>query len=119
MAKYDVTPWEFLDAETNAKFQFRQNTSGEKLLDTYTIRFESKNTDKNGKSLGTVNNTSFKETRATLHTLWKYTTSESEFINEAKKIFSKKMRFVSMRVPEALEDKLQAMITEFLEGDDF
>ena len=37
----------------------------------------------------------------------------------ATKIFSKKMRFVSMRVPEALEDKVQALIFDFLEGDDF
>ena len=118
MAKYEVTPWDFLDAETNAKFQFRQNMSGNKALDTYTIRFESDNTDKNGKSLGTVNRTSFKETRATLHTLWKYTNSETEFINEAKKIFSKKMRFVTMRVPEELEAEFKTRIDAFL-GDDF
>ena len=119
MAKYEVTPWEFLDAETNAKFQFRQNVSGEKLLDTYTIRFESDNTDKNGKSLGTANKTFFKETRAMLHILFEYASYEGEFIYTATKIFSKKMRFVSMRVPEALEDKVQALIFDFLEGDDF
>jgi len=118
MAKYEVTPWEFLDAETNAKFQFRQNTSGEKLLDTYTIRFESDNTDKNGKSLGTVNKTFFKETRAMLHILFEYASYEGEFIYKATKIFSKKMRFITMRIPEELESEINERILEF-KGDDF
>ena len=114
MAKYEVTPWEFLDAETNAKFQFRQNSSGEKLLDTYTIRFESDNTDKNGKSLGTVNKVSFDEVRATLAFIWKASLSEDEFTDEATKIYQKKRRFVTMRVPAPLEDKVQEMIDVFL-----
>lgn len=118
MAKSEVTPWEFLDAETNAKFQFRQNTSGENLLDTYTIRFESDNTDKNGKSLGTVNKTFFKETRAMLHILFEYASYEGEFIYKATKIFSKKMRFITMRIPEELESEIKERILEF-KGDDF
>lgn len=118
MAKYEVTPWEFLDAENNVKFQFRQNSSGNKLLDTYTIRFESENTDKNGKSLGTVNKVSFGEVRATLAYIWKSSITEDEFIDEATKIYQKKRRFVTMRVPAPLEDKIQEMIDTFL-GDDF
>jgi hypothetical protein len=118
MAKYEVTPWEFLDAETNAKFQFRQNSSGEKLLDTYTIRFESDNTDKNGKSLGTVNKVSFDEVRATLYFIWKMTNSEEEFIDEATKIYQKKRRFTTMRVPIPLVSEFESRINDFL-GDDF
>ena len=117
MAKYEVTPWEFLDAETNAKFQFRQNMSGNKALDTYTIRFESDNTDKNGKSLGTVKKTFFKETRVTLQILWDYASNESEFIYKATKIFSKKMRFVTMRVPEELESEVKRIALKFQRGD--
>lgn len=118
MTKAEVTPWEFLDAETNAKFQFRQNTSGGKLLDTYTIRFESDNTDKNGKSLGTVNKTFFKETKVMLHILFEYASYEGEFIYKATKIFSKKMRFITMRIPEELESEIKKRILEF-KGDDF
>ena len=116
MAKYDVTPWEFLDNETNSKFQFRQNTSDGKLLDTYTIRFESVNTTKNGKSLGTVHKNFFDETRATLHSIWECTNSEDEFTNIATSIFQKKRRFTTMRVPMGLVPEFEVRIEDYLDG---
>jgi hypothetical protein len=46
------------------------------------------------------------------------TNSEEEFIDEATKIYQKKRRFTTMRVPIPLVSEFESRINDFL-GDDF